>query len=186
MVEVLARLDLLDRRICRRRIAGVLAKSFAYETVFLMGLIVPALSVSGALLVRLRGSRRRALDWRIFGGGILLAGTATLLALSAFRFAQEIVFLVSLAVICLMLRRVMGRLTPEVKQRIARGGRRHLRLPGGADAGRGLPLVCHGPAGLRRDVLRRAALTGTGVGLTAMWLLTDAVVRRPAPRCCSG
>src|SRR5436309_2761471 len=94
MVEVLARLTYSIGAFAVGGIAGVLVKSFAYETVFLIGLIVPALSVSGALLVRLRGGRTRALDWRIFGGGILLAGTATLLALSAFRFAQEIVFLV--------------------------------------------------------------------------------------------
>jgi hypothetical protein len=43
------------------------------------------LSVSGGLLVLLRpGSRRRrAVDWRILGGGIALAAGVTLLGLSA-------------------------------------------------------------------------------------------------------
>ena len=117
-----------------------------------MGLIVPALSVSGGLLVRLRGGRRpRARLAHLRRRHPAFAATATLLALSAFRFAQEIVFLVSLTVICLMLRRVMG--TPGARGQAAHRGRRHhhLRLPRRADAGRGLPLVRHGPAGLRRD-----------------------------------
>ena len=180
MVEVLARLTYSIGAFAVGGIAGVLAKSFAYETVFLMGLIVPALSVSGALLVRLRGGRTRALDWRIFGGGILLVGTATLLALSAFRFAQEVVFLVSLAVICLMLRRVMGRLAPEVKQRIAVAAIAIFAFRAVPMLGEGYRWFAMDRLGFDETFFGILALTGTGVGLTAMWLLTDAVVRRPA------
>ena len=93
MVEVLARLTYSFGAFAVGWLAGVLAKTFAYETVFLMGLAVPLLSIGGALLVRLEGGRRRALDWRIFGGGLALAAVATLLGLSAFRYAQEVVFL---------------------------------------------------------------------------------------------
>ena len=72
MVEVLARLTYSIGAFAVGWLAGLLAKHFSYETVFLMGLVVPALSVSGGLLVRLGASRRRAVDWRILGGGILL------------------------------------------------------------------------------------------------------------------
>ena len=180
MVEVLARLTYSIGAFAVGGIAGVLAKTFAYETVFLMGLIVPALSVSGGLLVSLRGGRARALDWRIFGGGILLAATATLLALSAFRFAQEIVFLVSLAVICLMLRRVMARLAPEVKRRIAVAAIAIFAFRAVPMLGEGYRWFAMDRLGFDETFFGVLALTGTGVGLTAMWLLTDAVVRRPA------
>ncbi len=43
---------------------------FARETVFLLGLVVPAISVIGVLLIRSDTAERRPIDWRILGGGI--------------------------------------------------------------------------------------------------------------------
>src|SRR5262245_21775234 len=118
MVEVLARLIYSAGAFGVGLLAGLLAKALPYATVFLIGLVVPAISVSGALMVRVEGGSRRTPDWRILGGGILLAATATWLGLSAFRFAQEAVFLVSLAAVCWMLRRVLGSLDPQVRRQI--------------------------------------------------------------------
>jgi hypothetical protein len=180
MVEVLARLTYSIGAFAVGWLAGLLAKYFSYETVFLMGLIVPALSVSGGLLVRLETSRRRALDWRIFGGGILLAAAATLLGLSAFRFAQEIVFLLSLTVICLMLRRVMARLDPDIRRRIALAAVMIFAFRAVPMLGEGYRWYAMDRLGFDEAFFGVLQLTGTGVGLAAMWLLTDAVVRRPA------
>lgn len=184
MVEVLARLTYSIGAFAVGGIAGVLAKSFAYETVFLIGLVIPALSLSGGLLVRLQGqgdgSRQRGVDRRILAGGILLTTAATLLALSAFRFAQEVIFLVSLALVSLMLRRVMVRLAPEIRRRI-------VLVAAAIFAFRAVPMLGEGYRWFAMDRLGFdetffgvLALTGTGVGLAAMWLLTDAIVRRPA------
>ena len=180
MVEVLARLVYSAGAFAVALLAGVLAKTFAYQTVFLLGLIVPALSIGGALLVRTEGGRRRPLDWRIFGGGLLFAATAALLGLSAFRYAQEVVFLLSLAVICLMLRRVMASLTPEIRRRIA-------LVAAMIFAFRAVPMIGDGYRWFAMDWLGFdeaffgvLQLTSTGVGLAAMWLLADSLVRRPA------
>ena len=62
MVEVLARLVYSAGAFAVALLAGVLAKTFAYSTVFLMGLAVPALSIGGALLIRADGGRRRPID----------------------------------------------------------------------------------------------------------------------------
>jgi hypothetical protein len=180
MVEVLARLVYSAGAFAVGLLAGLLAKTFSYSTVFLLGLIVPAISVSGALLVRTEGGRRRALDWRIFGGGLVFAATATLLGLSAFRYAQETVFLLSLAVICLMLRRVMAGVTPEVRRRI-------VLVAAMIFAFRAVPMIGDGYRWFAMDrlgfdeaffgVLQQ---TSTGLGLAAMWLLAGTMVRRPA------
>jgi hypothetical protein len=179
MVEVLARLTYSFGAFAVGWLAGALAKTFAYETVFLMGLAVPLLSIGGALLVRLEGGRRRALDWRIFGGGLALAAVATLLGLSAFRYAQEVVFLASLAVICLMLKRVMVRLDPVIKRRI-------VLVAVMIFAFRAVPMIGDGYRWFAMDRLGFdeaffgvLQLTSTGLGLTAMWLFADSIVRRP-------
>ena len=183
MVEVLARLTYSIGAFAVGWIAGVLAKSYSYETVFLLGLIVPVLSLSGAFLVRLKSTgRSRPLDWRIFGGGIVFATAATLLGLSAFRFGQEIVFVLSLVVICLMLRRVMGRLDPQIKRRIALVAVMIFAFRAVPMLGDGYRWFAMDRLGFDETFFGVLQLTGTGVGLAAMWLLTDAVVRQPAAR----
>jgi hypothetical protein len=178
MVEVLARLVYSAGAFGVGLLAGLLAKSLPYETVFLIGLVVPAISVSGALMVRVEGGSRRAPDWRILGGGILLAATATWLGLSAFRFAQEAVFIVSLAAICWMLRRVLRGLEAHVRRQIA-------LLAAMIFAYRAVPMIGDGYRWFAMDRLGFdeaffgvLQLTSTGLGLAAMWLLADALVRR--------
>ena len=180
MVEVLARLVYSAGAFGVGLLAGVLAKALAYETAFLIGLIVPALSVAGALLVRVDSGPVRPIDWRIFGGGILFAAAATWLGLSAFRYAQEAVFLISLAVICLMLRRVLAGLDPVIRRRIA-------LVAAMVFAYRAVPMIGDGYRWFAMDRLGFdeaffgvLQLTSTGVGLAAMWLLADFLVRRRA------
>lgn len=180
MVEVLARLVYSAGAFAVGLLAGVLAKTFAYSTVFLMGLAVPTLSIAGALLVRADGGRRRPIDFRIFGGGLVFAAAATLLGLSAFRYAQEVVFVLSLAVICLMLRRVLAVLTPEIRRRIA-------LVAAAIFAFRAVPMIGDGYRWFAMDRLGFdetffgvLQLTSTGVGLAATWLLADSLVRRRA------
>ena len=56
LVQVLGRLALWSGILSVAGLSGWLAQIFSYETVFLLGLIVPAISVTGATLVRLDGA----------------------------------------------------------------------------------------------------------------------------------
>lgn len=179
MVEVLARLTYSAGAFGVGLLAGVLAKSFAYSTVFLLGLAVPAISIGGALLVRSRQQRpTRPLDWRIFGGGLLFAAAATLLGLSAFRYAQEAVFVLSLVVICLMLRRVMASLDPVIKRRIVLVAVMIFTFRAVPMIGDGYRWFAMDRLGFDETFFGVLQLTSTGIGLAAMWLFTDALVRR--------
>ena len=82
MVQVLGRLALSFGIFSVAGLSGWLAQCLSYDKVFLLGLIVPVISVSGALLVRLETSERRPIDWRILGGGIAFGAVVTVLALS--------------------------------------------------------------------------------------------------------
>jgi hypothetical protein len=73
MVQVLGRLALAFGIFAVAGLSGWLAQWFSYSTVFLLGLIVPVISVSGALLAGLEPDERRPTDWRILGGGICSA-----------------------------------------------------------------------------------------------------------------
>jgi BT1 family protein len=181
MVEVLARLTYSAGAFGVALLAGLLAKALPYATVFLVGLVVPALSVAGALLVRVEGAGRRPIDWTILGGGIVLAAAATWLGLSAFRFAQEAVFLVSLAVICLMLRRVLARLDPHIRRQIALVAVMIFAFRAVPMIGDGYRWFAMDRLGFDEAFFGVLQLTSAGLGLAAMWLLADALVgRRPS------
>ena len=83
MVQVLGRLALSFGILAVAGLSGWLAGFLGRPTVFLIGLIVPAISVVGVLLIRSETAERRPLDWRILGGG--LAFGAVVIALGARR-----------------------------------------------------------------------------------------------------
>ncbi|MPZ40317.1 MAG: hypothetical protein GEU95_20120 [Rhizobiales bacterium] len=103
MVQVLGRLSLSLGIVAVAGLSGVLAYILPRETVFLLALVVPAISVTGVLLIRLETSERRPVDWRILGGGLAFGAAVALLGFGGVPFAQEIVFVISMGVICGML-----------------------------------------------------------------------------------
>ena len=70
LVQVLGRLALWSGILSVAGLSGWLAQIYSYETVFLLGLTIPAISLTGAMLVRLDGVELKPIDWRILGGGI--------------------------------------------------------------------------------------------------------------------
>ena len=103
MVQVLGRLALGAGILAVAGLSGWLAQILSRETVFLLGLVVPAFSAASVLLIRRETSERRPLDWRILGGGIAFGVGVLGIALGGVPFAQEVIFILSMAVICTML-----------------------------------------------------------------------------------
>jgi hypothetical protein len=103
MVQVLGRLALSAGILAVAGISGWLASFLSRETVFLLALVVPAISVVGVLLIPSETTERRPIDWRILGGGLAFGTTVVLLGLGGVPFAQEIIFVLSMAVVCTML-----------------------------------------------------------------------------------
>jgi MFS family permease len=103
MVQVLGRLALGAGILAVAGLSGWLAGFLSRQTVFLLGLSVPAVSVLGVLLIRTETAERRPLDWRILGGGAAFGAVVLAMALGGVPFAQEIVFVLSMTVICAML-----------------------------------------------------------------------------------
>jgi hypothetical protein len=118
MVQVIGRLALSAGILAVAGLSGWLASMFSREAVFLMGLIVPVVSVVGVLLIRAETSERRPIDWRILGGGMAFGAAIVVLGLGSVPFGQELIFVLSMAVICTMLVFVTRDLDLKTRQAI--------------------------------------------------------------------
>jgi BT1 family len=118
MVQLLGRLALSVGILAVAGLSGWLAGIFSRETVFLFALIVPAISLSGMLLIRSEPSERQPLDWRILGGGLAFGAAVVGLGVGGVPFAQEGIFLLSMAVICAMLVVVTRELDTKTRRAI--------------------------------------------------------------------
>jgi MFS family permease len=103
MVQVLGRLALSAGILAVAGVSGWIASFMSREEVFLLGLIIPLISITGVFIRRRTPSERRPLDWRILGGGLVFGAVVIALGLGRVPFAQEVTFAISMAVICTML-----------------------------------------------------------------------------------
>ena len=118
MVQVLGRLALSFGILAVAGLSGWLASFLDRQSVFLLGLIVPAVSAIGVLLIRSETAQRRPLDLRILGGGIAFGAIVIVLAIGGLPLAQEMIFILSMAVICTMLVLVTRDLDPTSRRAI--------------------------------------------------------------------
>jgi MFS family permease len=102
MVQVLGRLTFSAGILAVAGLSGWLATLFDRETVFLFGLVVPMISLVSVFLVRETGERR-PLDWRILGAGLVFGAVVVALAVGGVPYGQEVIFVLSMTVICTML-----------------------------------------------------------------------------------
>src|SRR5712691_2609892 len=118
MVQVISRLALSAGVLAVAGLSGWLASIFDRASVFLLGLVVPAISVIGVVLIRSETHERRPLDWRILGGGMAFGAAILALALGSVPFGQESIFTLSMAVICTMLVIVTRELDAKTRRAI--------------------------------------------------------------------
>jgi hypothetical protein len=179
MVQVLGRLALTFGIFAVAGLAGWLAQILSYQTVFLLGLIVPLISISGALLVRLETSERRPTDWRILGGGMLFGAFVTALALSPIPLNREIVFLLSMAVVIWMLSRVTHEIDRPTQMRIVYAAIIIFAFRAVPGIGEGYRWFTIDVLGFDEGFFGILQQLGAAIAIVAAWLLSDLITRKP-------
>ncbi|CAA6803642.1 MAG: Folate carrier, cyanobacterial type [uncultured Campylobacterales bacterium] len=102
IIQVLGRLALGLAGILVVGLGGIVAKH-SYELVFIIALIIPFISIAGAMLVKLDTPLKSPLNNKIFFGGITFAFFVIFMGYNNFAYSQEIIFFVSLFVILFMI-----------------------------------------------------------------------------------
>lgn len=118
MVQVLGRLSLSLGILAVAGLSGALAQFLTRETVFLLGLLIPAISVGGVLFIEEQVVERRPLDWKIVGGGASFALCVASLAMAGVAYSQETIFALSMVVITVMLSIVTRDLDAKTRRAI--------------------------------------------------------------------
>lgn len=113
MVQILGRLALAIAGVSVAGLGGWLAEIYSYETMFALGLFIPLLSLIGIFFIRLNKVVKSPINPKIFYGGLFFALFVIAMGLSSFTYAQEIVFVVSMAVVLYMLKEVVQDLPQE-------------------------------------------------------------------------
>ena len=182
MVQVLGRLALSAGILAVAGLSGLAAGLMSRESVFLLGLVIPAISITGVFLIKAETVERRAVDWRILGGGLAFGAVVAALALGGVSFAQEIIFVISMSVICTMLVLVTRELEPAKQRAI-------LFTTIIIFAFRATPSVGDGYFWWTLDVLKFDAefygvlrQTGALLALVAMWLFAKQLTEYSAAK----
>jgi hypothetical protein len=175
MVQVLGRLALGIGILTVAGLSGWLAQFLPRETVFLIGLAVPAISVLGVLLMKVETNERRPLDWRIVGGGLGFGVVVLALGFASVPFAQELIFVLSMAVICMMLVLVTRNIDQSTRRAIAAASIIIFVF-------RATPLIGDGYFWWTLDVLKFDEAfygvlrqTGAIIGIAAMWIFSKQI-----------
>ncbi len=179
MVQVLGRLALSLGIFAVAGLGGVLAKVYSYQTVFLLGLIIPLISITGALLVRLEDVPVKPIDWRILGGGAAFGVVVAALGLGGVPYNQELIFLVSMGVVIAMLFRVVGDLEAAARRKIFFAAIIIFVFRSTPGVGEGYRWFSIDMLGFDEAFFGTLAQIGAGLAMVGIWLLADTITRRP-------
>ena len=179
LVQVLGRLALWSGILSVAGLSGWLAQIYSYQTVFLLGLAVPAISVTGASLVRLDRTVQKPVDWRILGGGLVFGAVVLAIGLGGLPLGQELVFVISLAVIALMLVRIGEDLDEVHRKRIFYSAIVIFLYRASPGVGEGYRWFTIDVLGFDEAFYGTLAQIGAGLSLAGAWLFSDVITRQP-------
>ncbi len=117
-IQVLARISLGIAIFLGGWIGGELSDIYSYETVFIISLLIPIISVLGVSFVRLNEVAVSPINNKILFGGIAFAIFIVVIGYNDVAYSQEIVFFISLFVVLYLLRILISDLDADVIRHI--------------------------------------------------------------------
>ena len=179
MVQLLGRLSLTVALFLVAGIGGWLAQIFSYETIFMMSAFIPMIAIVASFCVKIHTVATKPVNWFVLLGGIFYAIFVLAMGVSDVPWHQEIVFVVSMAVVIVLLRSVTRGLSREHLKHITAAAIVIFFF-------RAIPSV--GPAlqWWQIDVLHfdkgffgTLGQIGAGLAIVGMWVLAKYVTEKP-------
>lgn len=179
MVQLLGRMALSIGMFLVAGLGGWLAQVVSYETLFLLTLIIPVIGVSGCLMVRIDTPIRQPVNKPVLFGGLMYAIFVVVMGLSDVPYGQEIVFVVSLAVIIFLLHFLTKKLPKSLIASIIAASVVifiYRAVPG---AGPGASWFMIDVLGFNKSFFGTLSQIGAGLAIIGMWFFAKAVTQKP-------
>ena len=121
----------------------------------------------------------KPVDWRILGGGLLFGAVVLAIGLGGLPFGQELIFVISLAVIALMLARIGRQLDEVHRKRIFYAALVIFLYRASPGVGEGYRWFTIDVLGFDEAFYGTLAQIGAGLSLAGAWLFSDVITRKP-------
>lgn len=182
MVQLMGRMALSLGVLSVAGLSGWIAGFMSREVVFLMGLVIPALTLFAAMAVTGETHETHPPDWRILGGGLGFGAVVIALALGEVPYAQEIVFVLSMAVIIRMLALVTTGLARETRRAILATSIIIFAFRATPGAGDGAFWFTLDELGFDEAFLGHLRQTSAIIALVGLWLLRHQLTKHSVAR----
>jgi hypothetical protein len=181
MVQLLGRISLSLGMLSVAGLSGWLASFLSRETVLLLGLAVPGITLLGAILARDPQQDIPRPDWRILGGGIGFGAAVLAIALGGVPYGQELIFLLSMAVVIRMLALVTRDLDHATRRAILFTSIIIFAFRATPVAGEGAFWWSVDVLGFDETFLGTLRQTSAVVSILGLWLLRNQLTRHEVP-----
>lgn len=179
MVQLLGRISLSLAMFLVAGLSGWLAYHVSYQTMFLLGLIIPLISISGSLLVRIEASAIKPINWQILGGGLVFAIFVVVMGILQIPYDQEIIFVVSLSVVSYFLIQVTRDVSVTARYQIFVAAIVIFVFRAMPSVGPGLQWWEIDVLGFNKAFFGTLAQIGAGLSIIGMWVFAKYITEKP-------
>lgn len=179
VIQHLGRLSLSLGAFLVAGLGGWLAQHFSYEQVFLVGLIVPVVSLIGITTVKLDTPPTMPPNWTVLLGGLCYAAFVITMGLGKLPYGKEIVFSVSLGIVIFLFRSVVRDLPKDVIAKIIAAGIIIFVYRAMPSTGAGASWWQIDVLGFDESFMGVLQQLSAGLGLLGLWLAAAWVKKKP-------
>ncbi len=179
MVQLLGRLSLNVAMFIVIGLGGWLAHHLSYQTMFLLTLIIPVISISGSLFIKINPQPVKPVNWTILGWAFVYLLFLIVMAASQMPYHQEIIFVVSLAVVIYLLKTVARGLPEATIKSLICAAIVIFVFRAMPSVGPGLSWWEIDVLGFSKAFFGVLGQIGTGLAVLGMWFFAKQITQKP-------
>lgn len=171
LIQYLSKLSFAFSGFIVAGLSGYLASVMTYSHVFLCGCIIPVIVLFGISFVHLDQTPPQKPNWKILGSGLAFAVFCILMGTANLVYSQEIIFVVSIAIVCSLLYIVCKDLDPAAKKTIMLSSFIIFCYQGTPSSGPGINWWMQDKLGFDEMFYGTLGQIGAALSLVGMWVL---------------
>ncbi len=179
MVQLLGRLALSLGGFLVAGLGGWLAQVVSYQTLFLLTLIIPLISITGVLTVRIHLPIRQPINKTILIGGFFYAILAIGIGLSPIPYGQDLIFIFSLIIVIYLIQSVIGKADKQLVASVMVAAVIIFIFRAVPSAGPGAQWFMIDVLGFDKAFFGTLSQISAGLSIIGMWLFAKWMTQKP-------